>query len=333
MNRMKLPHILFLACLTAGLMLIASFQAEVRAQKATASLDTTSIRLGEQVQLQLNVTLPSAANVIWPRFTDSTFSPVEILHASKVDTIETSRNNYLQYKQFITITSFDSGYHVIPPISVEYQMKGDLQTMVSVTDSLILHVRTVDVDTTRAIKDIKGNMEAPITLAELWPVFAGIAIVGLIAGFIWYYLWRKKMKKPLFPVIKKAQLPPWQLALENLDIIEAKKLWQNGKYKEYHTEVTDVLRVYLESQFRIPAMEMISSEIMDAFQGNDQLKPFKEKVWQVLQLADLVKFAKEVPIPAENVMSLENSRAFIIETKPTENPEPQKEVTLTKEHI
>jgi len=307
---------------------VALFSSEGKAQKAVASLDTTSIRLGEQVQLKLDVTLPKAAKISWPVFSDSIFSPVEIVKAGKVDTIETSRNTYLQYKQLITITSFDSGYQTIPPIEFQYQVPGDTTLLTAMTDSLFLHVRTVEVDTTRAIRDIKAPMSAPLTLQELWPLFAGIAIIGLVAGFIWYYLWRRKLNKPLFPIIRKPQLPPWQVAIESLNLLESKKLWQEGRVKEYYTELTDVLRLYLENQHNIPAMEMISADIVESLDQDDILKLFKDKIWQVLQLADLVKFAKEMPLPSEHHLSLSNARSFILETKPVEVIEkaPEQEV-------
>ena len=287
-------------------------------QNATATIDTTSIRLGEQVQLKLNITLPKAAILSWPQFSDTLFAPVEIVATSRVDTLKTSSANYLQYKQALTVTCFDTGYHTIPAVAFEYRLPGESTPSRAVTDSLILHVRTIEVDTTRAIRDIKPTMHAPLTLAELWPVFAGIAIVGFLVAAIWYYLWRRKQNKPFFPVIRKPQLPPWQVALLELDRIESKNLWQSDKVKLFYTEVTDVLRTYLENQFQVPAMEMISSEILEAMDANSTLKPSKEKVWQVLQLADLVKFAKEIPLPAENQLSLANTRAFIIETKPLE---------------
>jgi hypothetical protein len=298
--------------------IVVLFSVQVKAQKALASLDTTSILLGEQVQLKLDVTLPKAAKIIWPVFTDTIFSPIEIIRSGRVDTIETSRNSYLQYKQYLTITSFDSGYKTIPPITFEYQIPGDTSKQKVITDSLLLLVRTVEVDTTRNIKDIKAPMSAPLTLEELWPIFAGIAIIGLIAGFIWYYLWRKKMRKPLFPVIRKPQLPPWQTALESLNTLETKKLWQNGRVKEFYTELTDVLRLYLENQHNIPAMEMISSDIIESLEKIEILKNSKDRIWQILQLADLVKFAKENPLPSENDLSLANARNFVMETKPSE---------------
>lgn len=300
------------------LMLAVLWHCGTNAQVATVTIDTTSIRIGEQVLMKLNLTVPQSAKVIWPQFTDSTFAPVEIVAATRVDTIETSRKAYLQYKQVLTITAFDSGYHTIPPVVIEYRMPGDTSRFISMTDSLILHVRTVDVDTTRAIRDIKAPMQAPITLAELWPYFTGVAIAGILAGFIWYYLWRRRMKKPIFPVIRKAQLPPWKTALNTLDEIEAVKLWQSGRIKEYYTAITDVLRTYLEDQHQIPAMEMISSEIADAVDKQERLKPFREKLWMVLQLADLVKFAKEMPLPAENQQSLSNIREFVERTKPVD---------------
>ena len=124
------------------------------------------------------------------------------------------------------------------------------------------------------------------------------------------------MKKPLFPVIRKQHLPAWQQALESLDRIESLKLWQTGRYKEYYTGITDVLRIYLENQFQIPAMEMISAEIIESLERDPSLNAQKEKVMQVLNLADLVKFAKEQPLPAENQLSLDNTREFVNSTKP-----------------
>jgi hypothetical protein len=295
---------------------------ETVAQKAIASIDTTSIRIGEQILLKIDVTLPKAARISWPAFSDTVFAPVEIVKQTKVDTLETNRVNYLQYKQVLAITSFDTGYHTIPPIQFNYRLAGDTSKQLAVTDSLILHVRTIEVDTTRSIKDIKAPLQAPLTLAELWPFFGALAVVGLIAGFIWYYLWRRKMKKPLFPMISRPQLPPWQTALESLQSLESRKLWQSGKIKEYYTELTDILRVFIEKQHQIPAMEMISSEIIQSLEDHDSLHSAVDKIGKVLQLADLVKFAKEQPLPSDHELSLSNTRSFIMETRPTVTEKP-----------
>ena len=315
------------------LLTVVLLSVQAKAQKAVASLDTTSIRIGEQVQLKLDVTLPRSAKVQWPVLTDSTFSPIEIIAFSKVDTIETTRNAYLQYRQILSITSFDSGFKTIPSIPIEYQLPGDSTRLRAFTDSLVLQVRTIEVDTTKAIRDIKAPMQAPMTLSELWPFFGGLAIIGIIVALIWYYLWRRKLNKPLFPVIRKAQLPPWQIAFDTLNDIESKKLWQNGRVKDYYTEITDALRQYLENQFNIPAMEMISSDIMDSLKGNILFESSNEKLWQVLELADLVKFAMEMPLPHEHELSLANARNFVLNTKPadiTEKPVENEITVVTK---
>lgn len=308
---------------------------QLSAQKAVARIDTTSIKIGEQVQLHLDVTLPSKATVKWPSFSDTAFSSVEIVKRSKVDTLETTRNTFVQIRQTLTITSFDTGYHTIPQISIQYTVPGDTVRMETLTDSLMLHVRTIDVDTTRAIRDIKSQMQAPITLAELWPIFGGAGLLGLIAGFIWYYLWRRKMNKPLFPVIRRPQLPPWQIALESLNELETKKLWQGGKVKEYYTEITDVVRTYIEGQHQVPAMEMISSDIIDSLEQKGIEKTILVKVERILVLADLVKFAKENPLPPENAECLNNARNFILETKPGEvnTPAENEEQTSTSNSL
>jgi hypothetical protein len=109
------------------------------------------------------------------------------------------------------------------------------------------------VDTTQAIRDIRGPIQAPISFAELAPYLGGIALLGLIISLVWYYFWRKRMNKPLFPVMSRQQGPPWQIALQNLDLLEDKKLWQNGKIKEYYSELTDILRHYMHQQHNIDA--------------------------------------------------------------------------------
>jgi hypothetical protein len=288
----------------------------VYAQKAVLNLDTSSIRIGDRVQLRLHATLPKTATIYWPLVGDTLTSNIEVAGKSKVDTNTTSRNDFINYSQNILITSFDTGFHYIPPFTIHYSYAGDTARHELITDAAYLKVRTVEVDTTQAIRDIRGPIQAPLTFAEIAPYLGGIAILGLIAGLIWYYFWRKRINKPLFPVITRTLGPPWQIALQNLDGLEAKKLWQNGKIKEYYSELTDVLRQYLHSQYKIDAMEMITSEILDAYDASELKHESRKLLSTILELADYAKFAKATPLRAENEMSMSYARQFIEDTKP-----------------
>jgi hypothetical protein len=308
----------FIHILVFGLLLLVSGAAGVHtyAQKAVLNLDTSSIRIGERVQLRLHATLPKSASIYWPLISDTLTSKIEVASKSKVDTNATSRKDFINYSQNILITSFDTGFHYIPPFTIHYSYAGDTARHELLSEGVYLKVRTVDVDTTQAIRDIRGTMQAPLTFAELAPYLGGIAILGIIIGMIWYYFWRKRMNKPLFPVLTRPQGPPWQIALQNLDVLGEKKLWQNGKIKEYYSELTDILRQYLQNQYGIDAMEMITTEILAAYDMAGLQADARFKLSSILQLADFVKFAKATPLKDENESSMTYARQFIEDTKP-----------------
>lgn len=285
-------------------------------QKAILSLDTSSIRIGERVQLRLNATLPKSASIYWPAISDTITATVEVASKSKVDTNSTSRKDFINYNQTILITSFDTGFHYVPPFTIHYSYTGDTTRHELLSEGVYLKVRTVEVDTTRAIRDIRGPLQAPLSFAELAPYLGAIAIIGLIIGLIWYYIWRKRMNKPLFPVITRTQGPPWQIALQNLDELEVKKLWQNGKIKEYYSELTDIIRHYLHQQYGIEAMEMISTEILAAYDSAGLQPDSRSIISSILEQADYAKFAKAIPQRTENELSMTYARQFIEATKP-----------------
>ncbi len=285
-------------------------------QKAVLSLDTSSIRIGERVQLRLNATLPKSAAIYWPAISDTLTGSVEVASKSKVDTNSTSRNEFVNYSQTIFITSFDTGYHYIPPFTVYYSYSGDTEKHELLSEGVYLKVITVAVDTTKAIRDIRGPIQAPLTFSELAPYLGGVAVLGLIIALIWYYLWRKRINKPLFPVITKTQGPPWQLAIQSLDLLDDKKLWQQGKIKEYYSELTDIIRRYLHQQHGIEAMEMITSEILAAYDQATIQPDSRYLLSAILMQADFAKFAKAIPQKSENELSMANAKQFIVATKP-----------------
>ncbi len=298
------------------LIVVAFNPAKADPQKAVLSLDTSSIRIGERVQLRLNATLPKTASIFWPVISDTLSGKVEVSAKSKVDTNATSRKDFVTYSQNIIITSFDTGFHYIPAFTIQYAYSGDTTRHELLSESVYLKVRAVEVDTTRAIRDIRGPIQAPLTFAELVPYLAALAIIALIIGLIWYYLWRKRMNKPLFPVMTRPLGPPWEIALQNLVLLEEKKLWQNGKIKEYYSELTDILRHYLNQQHGIEAMEMITSEILSAYDLAGLQADSRHLLAKTLEKADYAKFAKAIPQRSENELSMTQARQFIETTKP-----------------
>jgi len=175
------------------------------------------------------------------------------------------------------------------------------------------------------IKDIKEDMlNTPFNFAEFWYYFkkflkdfwwALLILVVIAAGLVYFFKFYKKGIKPTFLKIKPEE-PPHVIALRELEIIRKEKIWSKGQIKEYHVQITDVVREYIEKRFGVFAVEMTTSEILESFENNELISEADfMKVRQILELADNVKFAKYQALQNENDLSLKNSFDFVENTK------------------
>jgi hypothetical protein len=305
------------------LFLLAGITGAVRGQYAGASvkLEKSSIRIGDQARFELNLTVPAGSLVQWPMLLDTLAQSVEIIRKSGIDTVTSDKDRFT-LKQELIITSFDSGSYVIHPILFKYKHRGDTMTYYSETMPVTLDVQTIQTDPAKDIMPIKPPLRAPITFRELLPWIGLVILILLVAGLIYYYLKRKKLAEPVKVSRLNATIPPYEAAVEALESLRMKKLWQSGRVKEYYSEMTDIVREYIELRFPVRALEMTTSEINAALRQTGTKSSAREKLNQVLVLADLVKFAKEQPLPLENDQSLNQCLDFVRETKPDKDSEP-----------
>jgi len=287
---------------------------------ASARLEKDDIQIGDQVKFDLTVTVPAGSHLQWPMLLDTLCGHVEIVRKSGIDTVASDKEKYT-LKQELTITSFDSGAYIIPPIPFKYTRKGDTLTYFTETSPVRLAVQTIQTDQAKDIKPIKPPLTAPVTFREVLPwIGLGLLILAL-AALVYFYLKRKKQHKPVVTSRLKSTIPPYEAAMEALESLRLKKLWQSGRVKEYYSEMTEIVREYIELRFPVRALEMTTSEINAALRQTDINSSARDKLNQALILADLVKFAKEQPLPLENDQSLSQCIDFVSETKPRKEPE------------
>ncbi len=277
-----------------------------------ASLDSTSLLIGGQMNLTLEVLQPQGAQVQFPTFTDTLTRSVEIVNVADADTSLTDNERSRIIRQ-LTITSFDSGYHLIPalPFLVKNQSGGSDTLR---TNSLGLEVLLVPVDTSQAIKPIKGPVDMPYTLQDALPwILGSLLVAAILAGLFFYF---KKRKKPEEVVVRAApKEAPHVIAFRALDQLKEEHLWQAGELKAYYSRLTDIVREYIEHRYQIHTLERTSDEILTSIQnaGLQQNMPF-ESLRQMLHQADLVKFAKGKPQPEDNARSLDQAYDFVKQT-------------------
>jgi hypothetical protein len=303
----------------------------VKAQqiKATASLDSSKILIGDQVKLFLEVDHPKNVEVQFPEVPDSIADLIEVLNRSVIDTVE--EKEIIKQVKAYTITCFDSGSYRIPPYWFKFDVNGTIDSVPS--NGVTLNVFTIPIDSAMAkkgITDIKMPYKAPLTLKEVSPYILGIILLGAIIFFILYSIKRKKNNKPIFSRPQKPKEPAHIVALRELDRIKNEKVWQKGKTKQYYSELTDALREYIQDRFGIRSIEQTSEETIESFRIQKDLISDKNfaNLSQLLRLSDLVKFAKYTPTPDDDSLSLVNAYFFINETK---KEEPKKAEELKKE--
>ncbi|MCW8897499.1 MAG: BatD family protein [Flavobacteriales bacterium] len=292
-------------------LLLPSFALFSQNLAVKAVLDTNFLMIGEQTQLHFIATYQDKnTQILFPQLNDTIIKEIEVLSKSPIDTSVADANGLFAQAQSLLITSFDSGYYVIPPF--QFIVNGD--TIES--DPLLLEVQSMEVDTANAIFDIKQPLSEPFSikdwLKDNWVWLAAIlaALIGIF--FLVRYLRREK------PVVEEKiipKIPVHEIALEKLRQLNEQQLWQNGRIKAYHSEISEILREYIEERYQVNALEETTSEIMHGLRLHQIPEELKLKLSQTLTLADLVKFAKEQPLANENENSLTNAIEFVEATK------------------
>lgn len=302
-----------------------------------AKLDSTQILIGDQVMYSLEISKPVREKIAMPFLKDSLQSGVEIVETLPLDTLFVQGEMHTLRMRYL-ITSFDTGTHVLPRQPFIWDHEGRTDTLFS--NGALLTVSLVNIDTTQtAIKDIKAPYEAPFTWDEVIPyILWGLLIIAVIAAIV-YVTWRLLHKKPIIPIAEKPKPIPHVVALQKLDALKERKLWQSNQAKKYYIELTEIIRQYIEDRFNIPAMEQVSEDTVVACRQNKEIPDDSiTGLRQMLTLADLVKFAKWQPLPDENDVSMKHAYRFVESTIPViteteEVKEDQQETQKTEEDV
>ena len=258
--------------------------------KIITEVDTTFIKIGEQVQWKVTVDIDSTDFVIFPE--GQTFSPLETVEAFATDT--TRNKDRLTLQKIYALTQFDSGAYKLPSQRIDINGTGYM------TDSSMINVATVPVDTlNQKMYDIKPLINVEKSNHTFWKyLLIGLLILLILGGLLYWFVFRKK---PLTEEEKVALLPPYDRALLELKQLENSKYLIQDEYKQYYSELTTIVRSYLEEDAHITALESTTGQLIEKLEllkdagelklDDDTIKQFQ----QILQTADLVKFAKNKP--------------------------------------
>ena len=221
-----------------------------------------------------------------------TFLPLEMIETYDIDTTKEAAQVKLIKKY--GLTQFDSGVYAIP------RQKIVISDKVFYTDSLQVEVRNVLVDTTKqGLYDIKPVIEVGKTPSQWWKYALIIVLLVALIGFLLYwFLWRKK---PLTKEEQIALLPPYDRAKLALQKLDESQYLMNNELKDYYSELTFIIRKYLDEKVYDHALESTTDELIDRLnllKDGNQIDISSEDIKNIetiLKRADLVKFAKSAP--------------------------------------
>ncbi len=304
-----------------GLLLFSALNSFAQTPQISAGIDSTSIKIGEQIKYQISVEADSTALVVFPE--GASFNPLEVVESLAADTSRIE-NRFRLLKEYY-LTQFDSGSYTIP------QQRVLIDERPFLTDSFQVEVADVVVDTTKQkMFPIKPAMEVPSGFEIpnwIWWVL-GILV---LAGAAFYFIRRKKKRDA---AIK--ELPPYERALFELEQLDKSHLLENRQTKEYYSKLTEAVRRYIEDEVHLRAMESTTSELihfLELKKETGELKLSDQTITDlqvILQRADLAKFANTKP----DIITAKSDRSkiehVIIDTKAA-IPEPTEEELLKDE--
>ena len=278
----------------------------------SSQVDNSRVYIGDLITYTVTVTHDKDVKVELPGL-GANLGGFEIrdynLHEpKKKDGLITSAVDY-------TISTFFTGEFEIPPLTVMYYTPEDTAAKTLSTEKIKIVVESVKPSEAGDIKDIKPPVEIPRDLWHLMRWFVLGGVLALLAFLVFVIYRRKKAGKGLLPVREAPPRPPHEVAYRSLDRLRDSDLLENGRIKEFYTEISEIIREYIEGRYFIVAMEMTTTEVLEGLSTAELSEDNFHLFQTFLEQSDLVKFAKRIPSEDENEAILNMAYEIVNRTK------------------
>lgn len=256
-----------------------------------------------------------------PDYSAGAAEGVEQIGGWRCDTLKTNRKASDYTLEFSTcLTSFDEGEYDLPPIAVVRRTPaGGVDTLRF--EGIRVSVKEMPVDTASYIPhDIRGQIKYPVTWQEVWPYILAVLAAALLVFLAWriYLRIRDGRNKT-----EEKKDPAHIVALRKLDRFRGNKYWAPERQKVFYSGVTDALREYISERYAFGAMEMTTAEICSELKKTELPKELYDRVKELFEDSDYVKFAKMTFSDEENARVVPDAVRFVTSTyipEPEEQP-------------
>jgi hypothetical protein len=275
-----------------------------------ASTDTTSYLIGDYIHYKIQIKAYKSLSVTGPAVSD-TLAGMELISQQAPQKEENDNESVITY--IYTFSKYDSSNVTVPSVPVFYKAKADTAIRYVNTNQVYFTVRPLKVNVKEDIKDVKEPLRIPLDWK--WVVFWILIALIIITAVYYFYRKYQKRKAEYIPEKIVIKIPPHITALKSLRTLREKQLWQKGMIKEYHSEITEIIRRYFEERFELPALEMTSGEAVYELRKRRGTEAIIEDTEDFLSNADLVKFAKYQPLASVNEEMMNQAEKIVKKTR------------------
>ena len=254
-----------------------------------ASVDKEKILIGQPLHLLLEVTVPDNIPFAWPGL--DSMPHFEWLEKGKIDTTIVAGER--SFRQYLTITSFDSGTWAIPRLPF---LAGGKKAF---SDSIRINVGYTHPEPIKEFHDIKDIIDVPNPYAR-WIVWIVIGVTLISLALVVLLVRKKKLLKMLFNAPPKPKLSPYEEAMQSLQELHRQDLPVTGSIKAYYSRLDEILRNYLLRRFGIYSFAETSEELIRELRGRQLPDDIYSALAEALRMGDFVKFAKYQPGPVDS---------------------------------
>jgi hypothetical protein len=311
---MLLKSILVLAAAVAGLLVIGPVpvhaQEDVPVQVDLVA-DRSELTVGDRVTMNLNVTYPSGFQVVLPRLPHE-WGALEVLDQSNTSVVD-NEDGTETISQVIEVTAFAPGEFLTPGLEISVrEPAGGFSVKTAPPVSLI--VASVLAEGDEELRDIRP--QADLDVPPVWPWGLGAAAAIALLG-IAIFLFLRRRREQIAAAAPFVDLrTAYEIAMDELARIVELDLPAQSRFKEHYTLVTDVLRTYIEAEYRIPAMDRTTAELRAALRVAPIDVPSTREVIGFLSDCDLVKFTELLPDVPEAIEATEDTRRLVEMIRP-----------------
>lgn len=276
----------------------------IQDREVRASTDKGSIFIGDKIRYAITVKSKKDLEIVFPKFPENKIGDFEIKDSGSKTQKDLFGNR--TSLDWYDITTYYVGPHIIPKVEVKYREKGSADWTTAPTQPLRVAVASVlpKGEMVKDIKDIKG----PIRFYEInWIlVLIFFSVIAIVILLVRAYRNRKN---------RRPSKLPHEIALQELETIRV-LLERTGDIKEYYIRISDCVRRYIETAFRLKAPEMTTEEFLNSLKESGALsQEQKNLLKEFLNACDMVKFAKYNPSRNEVQSVFTTAKNFVEETK------------------